>query len=939
MSSEMRLYVLENLPRDLIKMDSWGKLEQVLTDLRFIEAKCAATMTYELIADYNAALDALPEAQKEKELKHQQRVKKYTDDLIAYAKGEIKHLEIIPSVKPWSNKKIRKDVKRIINNPTRIDRIRAFSQFVNSESHGLVQFGAMPGFFLQQAYNSASSGPIATAAESIINAGVDDVLLLQNPSQRSAYNPHPTLLRTLEGHTDEVESVSITPDGRKAVSGSKDKTLRVWDLESGQCLKTLVGHTNDVISVSVTPDGKTAVSGSRDWTIRVWDLESGRCLRTLKGHSESVNSVVITPDGRKAVSGSFDETIKVWDIDEGKLHNTLYGHSGGIPSGVYTVCTTANGRIAISEGGEGTLRLWDLETGDCLNVLHDQSNNVNSVNLTPDGRRAISGGWDGKLRVWNMETYEKLHTIDEQLDMVFSAEITPDGHYAVSGSKDRAVRIWDIKTGNCLRILTENSDMIHSVKVAADGTRIVCATGDLISGNGSLFVLDMEKGANIHNPIRHQSDVTVIRMTPDGRQAVSTGLDGKFKIWDTKSSKCIHTFDCQRAVYACGITFDGKQAIAGNWDGTLRAWDLETSDNLYSVQENKEGFLCLAITPDGRRAITASNDNTVCIWNLKTGKRLHILEGNTKKVEKLEINPDGRQVISCNYYGGSSSIEVWDIETGEHINSLEGHKYHIHDIYTNPDGRLLVSGGVDQTIRVWNLETGLCLNVIPSPPYWVQSVDITPDGRRIISGNSWHEKNTEMTLWSWDLATGNRLFPFKGHSSNIISLSSSLNSQYMISASNDKTLRLWSLRTGACLAIFYTNNGIKVVSRFHASSHFALGTRSGEICFLKTANLHCYTAVVTSSFIWLNSNDSKKGFWSKHPTIVCPYCGQRFPVADEILNVITAITHNANLSPDQSPCLELPAEAWDEPRLLSECSSCQKPLKFNPFIVDNRGRY
>lgn len=94
---------------------------------------------------------------------------------------------------------------------TRLDRIRAFAQFVNAESHVFVKFASHPGFCIQQAYNSANSGPVASAAEAIINNEVDNVFLLQLPSNRPNYNPHPALLRTLEVHTGEIFSVSIIP--------------------------------------------------------------------------------------------------------------------------------------------------------------------------------------------------------------------------------------------------------------------------------------------------------------------------------------------------------------------------------------------------------------------------------------------------------------------------------------------------------------------------------------------------------------------------------------------------------------------------------------------------------------------------------------------------------------------------------------------------------
>ena len=310
----------------------WPVLETLLCDLCFVEAKCATGLTYDLEADYDMALAALPEAQPEQAQAraHQQEVAHYTQDLIAYAKAwreararhdadptnyplpapETIPLPSIATVRLWTDDELRVDTERIIQAPTRLDRLRAFAGFVRAESQHLVQFAMQPGFCVQQAYNSADAGPVVSAAEHLLEDGIRAPLLLQHPSQRAAYTPHPALLRTLEGHTGPVLSVRVTPDGRTAVSGSgeeaedpqygirfhRDNTVRVWDLASGACRHTLRGHTDEVtsVSVSVAPDGRMAVSGSQDKTVRLWDLASGKRLAIfpVPGHSVSALSEI-----------------------------------------------------------------------------------------------------------------------------------------------------------------------------------------------------------------------------------------------------------------------------------------------------------------------------------------------------------------------------------------------------------------------------------------------------------------------------------------------------------------------------------------------------------------------------------------------------------------------------------------------------------------------
>ena len=184
--------------------------------------------------------------------------------------------------------------------------------------------------------------------------------------------PRPALLRTLEGHSRRVDSVGVTPDGRRAVSASADKTLRVWDPRSGACLRTLEGHSDGVHSLSVTPDGRRAVSASGDATLRVWDLQSGACLQTLEKHRWQVLSSGVTPGGRR-------QAVEV------------EGHRGGVRS----VSVMPDGRQAVSAGDDRTLRVWDLQSGACLALF--LSAPVVSVAVSPCNLLIVCGTNTGEV--------------------------------------------------------------------------------------------------------------------------------------------------------------------------------------------------------------------------------------------------------------------------------------------------------------------------------------------------------------------------------------------------------------------------------------------------------------------------------------------------------------------------------------------------------------
>ena len=205
--------------------------------------------------------------------------------------------------------------------------------------------------------------------------------------------PGSGLLRTLKGHSSSVNAVAVTADGKQAISGSNDKTLKVWDLTTGKELFTLQGHSSSVNAVAVTADGKRAISGSNDNTLKVWDLTTGKELFTLQGHSRSVKSVAVTADGKRAISVSNDKTLKVWDLKSGKELFTFKGHIDSVNAVAVT------GRRAISCSRDKTLKVWDLKSGKESFTFKGHIDSVNAVAVAVTGKLAISCSRDKTLKI------------------------------------------------------------------------------------------------------------------------------------------------------------------------------------------------------------------------------------------------------------------------------------------------------------------------------------------------------------------------------------------------------------------------------------------------------------------------------------------------------------------------------------------------------------
>src|SRR5258706_56009 len=196
------------------------------------------------------------------------------------------------------------------------------------------------------------------------------------------------------GHAESIWSMCYLPDGTRVVSGSSDKTIRIWDAESGTVIgEPLTGHTGGVNSVAYSPDGRHIISRSSDCTIRIWDAETGNAVgNPLEGHGDYVLSVAYSPDGRYIISGSYDRTIRIWDAETGTaIGNPLEGHASAVRSVAYS----PDGHHIISGSDDRTIRIWEPENGTAVgNPPGRHTGVVNSMAYSSDRKRIASGSCD-----------------------------------------------------------------------------------------------------------------------------------------------------------------------------------------------------------------------------------------------------------------------------------------------------------------------------------------------------------------------------------------------------------------------------------------------------------------------------------------------------------------------------------------------------------------
>ncbi|MCH8148029.1 MAG: hypothetical protein IH987_08560 [Planctomycetes bacterium] len=304
-----------------------------------------------------------------------------------------------------------------------------------------------------------------------------------------------------------VSRVTFSSDGRFALTGSADKTVRLWDVASGKELRRFAPHTSGVWAVALSPNSRYALSGENihlkdgkwvsgdDFSLKLWDVETNKQVRRFEGHTAGITSVVFSPDGNKALSGGHDGTVRLWEVETGKELHRFEGHTGW----VYGVAFSPDGGQVLSGSSDRTLRLWDVKTKKPIRQFEGHTDAVMSVALSPNGRWALSASKDKTVRVWDVKNGEQRKVLAHP-DKVFAVAFSPDSRFALSGGGDNFVRLWNTETGKEVQHFEGHTATVEDVAFSPDGRRAISGSWDRTARLWKLPDLESKSSTRIPEP-------------------------------------------------------------------------------------------------------------------------------------------------------------------------------------------------------------------------------------------------------------------------------------------------------------------------------------------------------------------------------------------------------------------------------------------------------
>ncbi len=595
--------------------------------------------------------------------------------------------------------------------------------------------------------------------------------------------------RVLKGHTESVNGFAFSPDGQTLASCSRDQTIRLWDVATGEHKQTLTGHPAPVTRITFSPDGGTFVSVSDDKTIYLWDISTGKRIKTLAnqgvitnqlGDPEIIERVFFSPDGGTFATVRFNNTIHLWDTMTGELTQTLTRQDTDVKQAdsqekIQNVLFSLDKRTVVGFTDRDKIRLWDIATGKYKQLM-DRTGYLMSACLSPDGRTLATASINHTIHLSDTNTgkhmksivgyfYNDLHRFRPDPRRLL---LSPDGGKVASVNINETISLCDTNTGQC-KILTAHTPgdkiwLFRNILFSPDSNTLVS-----VDAGGTIRLWDTDTGkqgrtfANLRSTKDEvsQPGTTGISFSPDGRTLANINIDNTIRLWDTTTGVLKRTLKGHTGkINSILFSTDGQTLVSGSQDGTLRMWNVTTGEQRQTftnrrVSEDQTSqpvaISTASFSSDGTTLAIGNQDGSIFLWDVATGQQQGTFIGHTDAISEISFSPDGQTFASTSLDG---SIHLWDVATRQQKQAIAGYKKTDWHVFFYPDGLVLASeskrdfGSIgNENVHIWDLKTGQLKKRLIGHSRNVSKVFFSADGQVLVSGGG------DGTVLVWDLAS------------------------------------------------------------------------------------------------------------------------------------------------------------------------------------------
>jgi WD40 repeat protein len=489
-----------------------------------------------------------------------------------------------------------------------------------------------------------------------------------------------------------VMAVAVVPNRSLVVACTVSGTLMAWSMDDFEEVAQLRGHQKDAMAVAISADGSQIVSGSRDRTMRVWDSRTYEKIGICE-HEDEVNSVAFSPDISLIASGSDDHTVRIWNARSLEKLTRLTGHENVVTS----VAFFADGTRIASAALDCTVRIWDTRTYESFPGLRC-SGPVYAIAISPDSTRLALGertsGTEGILHVFDTVTLAKQAQviISPGPYLPWAITFSPGGDLIASGTASGAVQVWDASHLSNIATISGHHGPVMSIAFSSDGSQIVSASED-----GTVRIRPVASSEEQFAPIPgHNARVNQVVFSPDRSHLVSGSDDKTVRIWDGLTCEELAVLHGHEdAVWTVAYSPDGTRVISGSRDFTVRVWDALDFLEIAVLKGHRETVTFVNFAPDGRLIASCSYDHTVRLWSSSNLQQFTLLEGHKAAVWSVVFSSNGTRLVSTSE---DQTVRVWDTVSFTQVAELGAHHVNISwfDAAFSLDGKAILTRLWDQ---------------------------------------------------------------------------------------------------------------------------------------------------------------------------------------------------------------------------------------------------